>query len=35
MFISSRSRGTHWESLQLGFSTDFVEWVEEQRAKAA
>ena len=35
MFISSRSFAGNWALVRAGFSSDFVEWVEEQRSKAA
>ncbi len=35
MFINSRRLAGYWEAIRAGFSSEFVEWVEEQRSKAA
>ena len=35
MFINSRSLPSLWEPMRAGFSSEFVEWVEQQRSKAA
>jgi hypothetical protein len=34
-FTAFRSFEEHWENAKEGFTPEFVEWVEEQRAKAA
>ncbi len=34
-FIGSSSFAGWWDVVKVGFAPEFVEWVEEQRAKAA